>query len=162
MSDESAVELLARLDGQIAFHREREAFHAQQEGFHREQRAVHAGELEVLQKHREALGTAVLAAASLARRPRPAAPGVGKHIASSGRPKLARMVALVVAERTPTEPFGAAALAREVQQRFQADLKKAVDPRLVSIELRRLVQRGLLNLARRGRPHAEALYVRRH
>lgn len=70
------------------------------------------------------------------------------------------MVALVVAERSPTEPFGAAALAREVQQRFQADLKKAVDPRLVPIELRRRVKRGLLHVARRSRPHAEALYVR--
>jgi hypothetical protein len=48
-----------------------------------------------------------------------------------------------------------------VEQRFQADLKKPVDARLVSIELRRLVKRGLLQVARRGRPHAEALYVRR-
>jgi hypothetical protein len=162
MSDESVVELLARLDGQFAYHQEREAFHTQQEGFHREQRAVHAGELEVLRKHREALGGAVSAAAALARRPRPAAPpGVGEHFGASGRPKLARMISLVVAERSPTEPFGAAAVTREVQQRYQADLKKPVDPRLVSIELRRLVKRGLLHVARRGRPHTEALYVRR-
>jgi hypothetical protein len=161
MSDESVVELLARLDGQLAYHRERETFHSQQEGFHREQRAVHAGELEVLQKHREGLGAAVAAAAALARRPRPlASAGVGEHIGASGRPKLARMVALIVTERSPTEPFGAAAVTREVQQRYQADLKKPVDPRLVSIELRRMVKRGLLHVARRGRPHAEALYVR--
>ena len=160
MAEESVVEILARLDGQIAYHREREAFHAQQEGFHREQRAAHAGELEMLRMHREALGAAVAAAAALERRPRPSTPGVGEHIASSGRPKLARMVARVVAERSPTEPFGAAAVTREVQQRYQADLKKPIDPRLVSIELRRLVKRGLLHVARRGRPHAEALYVR--
>ncbi len=160
MSNESVVEILGRLDGQIAYHQEREAFHSQQEGFHREQRTVHAGELEKLRKHREALGAAVAAAAALARQPRPSTPGVGDHIASSGRPKLARMVARVVAERSPTEPFGAAAITWEVQQRYQADLKKPVDPRLVSIELRRLVKRGLLYLARRGRPHAEGLYVR--
>jgi hypothetical protein len=161
MNDESVVEILARLDGQIAYHGEREAFHSQQEGFHREQRASHAGELEKLRRHREALGAAVSAAAALAHQPRPSTPGVGKHIASSGRPKLARMVALVVAERSPTEPFGAAAVTREVQQRYQADLKKPVDPRLVSIELRRLVKRGLLYVARQGRPHAEALYIRK-
>jgi hypothetical protein len=160
MSDESVTEILARLDGQLAYHREREAFHAQQEGFHRDQRQVHAEEIETLSRHREALGAAVSAAAALARRPRPSAPGVGKHIGPSGRPKLARMVAGVVAERSPTEPFGAAGVAREIQQRYQADLKKPVDIRLVSIELRRLVKRGRLHLARRGRPHAEALYVR--
>jgi len=160
MSNESVVEILGRLDGQIAYHQEREAFHSQQEGFHREQRTVHAGELEKLRRHREALGAAVAAAAALAQQPRPSARGVGDHIASSGRPKLARMVARVVAERSPTEPFGAAAISREVQQRYQADLKKPVDPRLVSIELRRLVKRGRLYLARRGRPHSEGLYVR--
>ena len=161
MGEESLVEILARLDGQISYHRERESFHAQQEELHRGQRAVHAGEIETLSRHREALGAAAAAAAALARRPRPAAPGVGEHIGPSGRPKLARMITRVVAERSPTEPFGAAALAREVQQRFQADLKKPVDARLVSIALRRMVKRGLLHVARRGRPHAEALYVRR-
>jgi len=160
MSDESMVEILARLDGQIAYHGEREAFHARQEEHHREQRTAHAGELEKLRRHREALGAAMAASAALAQQPRPSRPGVGEHIASSGKPKLARMIARVVAERSPTEPFGAAAVMREVQQRYHADLKKPVDPRLVSIELRRLVKRGLLHLARRGRPHAEALYVR--
>jgi hypothetical protein len=160
MNEESVVEILARLDGQIAFHREREAFHAQQEGFHGDQRMAHLQELESLSRHREALGAAVSAAAALVLRPRPMSPGVGEHIGPSGRPKLARMVARVVAERSPTEPFGAAAVTREVQQRYQADLKKPVDSRLVSIELRRLVKRGHLHLARRGRPHAEALYAR--
>jgi hypothetical protein len=159
MNDESVIEIVARLDGQIAFHREREAFHTQQEEFHREQRTEHAGELETLRRHREALGAAVEAAAALALRPRPSSPGVGEHIGPSGRPKLARMIARVVSERSPTEPFGAAGVTREVLHRYQADLKKGVDPRLVSIELRRLVKRGLLHLARRGRPHAEALYV---
>jgi len=158
--EESIVEVLGRLDGQIAYHQEREEFHARQEGFHREQRSTHAGELQKLRSHRESLAAAVSAAAALEHRPRPSTPGVGAHIAPSGRPKLARMVVVVVAERSPTEPFGAAAVAREVQQRFQADLKKPVDPRLVSIELRRLVKRGYLHVARRGRPHAEALYVR--
>ncbi len=161
MNDESVVEILARLDGQIAYHGEREAFHARQEEHHQEQRTAHAGELEKLRRHREALGAAVAAAAALAHQPWPSTPGVGEHIGPSGRPKLARMVARVVAERSPTEPFGTAAVTREVQQRYQADLKKKpVDARLVSIELRRLVKRGLLHLARRGRPHAEALYVR--
>ncbi|HYU32464.1 MAG TPA: hypothetical protein VEW48_09895 [Thermoanaerobaculia bacterium] len=160
MSGDSVGELLARLDGQIAYHREREAFHAQQEAFHGEQRSAHAAELEKLGRHREALGAAVSAAAALARQPRPASPGVGDHIGPSGKPKLARMVARIVADRSPTEPFGAAAVAREIEYRFQADLKKPVDSRLVSIELRRLADRGHLHLARRGRPHAEALYVR--
>ena len=162
MNAESLTDILARLDGQIAYHREREAFHAEQEEFHREQRTAHAGELATLRGHREALGAAVAAAAALARRPRPPAPGVGEHIGPSGRPKLSRMVALVVAERSPTEPFGKDSVAREVQQRYQGDLKKPVDPRLVSIELRRLAERGILLVARRGRPHIEALYVRRH
>jgi hypothetical protein len=160
MSGDSIAELLARLDGQLAYHREREAFHAQQEAFHGEQRSTHAAELERLGRHREALGAAVSAAAALARQPRPATPGVGDHIGPSGRPKLARMVAQVVAHRSPTEPFGAAAVAREIEQRYQADLKKPVDSRLVAIELRRLVDRGRLHLARRGRPYSEALYIR--
>jgi hypothetical protein len=160
--EDSVTQILGRLDGQIAYHREREAFHVQQEEFHRAQRASHAEELETLSRHRQALGAAIAAAAALRQRSQqPSTPGVGDHIASSGRPKLARMVAQVAADRSPTEPFGAAAVAREVEQRYQADLKKPVDSRLVSIELRRLVKRGLLQIARRGRPHAEALYVRR-
>jgi hypothetical protein len=158
MSSDSLAEVLGRLDGQIAYHREREAFHAEQQGFHAQQRSQHLAELERLSRHREAMAAAVSAALTLARQPAP--PGVGAHIGPSGKPMLARMVARVVAERPPTEPFGAAGLTGEVERRFQADLKKPVDPRLVSIELRRLVRRGQLYLARRGRPHAEALYVR--
>lgn len=160
MSEESVTEILARLDGQLSYHRERAAFHLQQEEFHRDQRKVHAEEIETLSRHRESLSAAMSAADALARRQRPSAPGVGKHIGPSGRPKVARMVAEVVAERSPTEPFGAAGVTQEIQQRYQADLKKPVELRLVSIELRRLVKRGRLHIARRGRPHAEALYVR--
>ena len=33
--EDSVTQILGRLDGQIAYHREREAFHTQQEEFHR-------------------------------------------------------------------------------------------------------------------------------
>lgn len=158
MSGDSLAEVLGRLDGQMAYHREREAFHAEQQGFHTQQRSQHLAELERLGRHREALAAAVSAAMTLAHPP--ASPGIGTHIGPSGKPMLARMVARIVADRPPTEPFGAAGVTGEIERRFQADLKKPVDPRLVSIELRRFVRRGQLYLARRGRPHAEALYVR--
>ena len=53
-SELSVAQILANLEKQVAFYKEKEAYHAEQEAFHREQRAVNAAELEAVSKHYEA------------------------------------------------------------------------------------------------------------
>jgi len=51
----SVMEMLARLEQQIAHNVEREAFHAGHEAFHRDQRSSYADELERLTRCRDSL-----------------------------------------------------------------------------------------------------------
>jgi hypothetical protein len=71
------------------------------------------------------------------------------------------MVALVVESWPAGQPFGVSHIAAEVHRRYRDRLRKAVDPRMISVHLRRLLATGRLAAIQRGRPHHEALYARK-
>lgn len=78
-----------------------------------------------------------------------------------GRPiSLARMVSRVIETRGADESFGISAITAAVNQRYRARFKKPVDPRQVSVVLRRMLREGRLRSVREGRPFHEALYAR--
>ncbi|HEV7503706.1 MAG TPA: hypothetical protein VGS07_02220 [Thermoanaerobaculia bacterium] len=154
--------ILSNLEEQIVVHREREAFHAQQEATHREQRERHAGELELLTRNLETFKAAAKSAVELAARPGAAARPLTAADPDPGRrPRLSRMVSLVVESWPAGQPFGLAAIASEIASRYRDRLRKGVNPRLVSVHLRRLLAEGRLVSIRKGKPHHEALYARR-
>src|SRR6185295_6073926 len=165
-SDAPLSAILSNLEAQIARHREREAFHAQQEAHHGQQRQVHAAELEVLTKNLETFRAAATAALDLADRPgiamaASAAPAPAPDPDPGRKPRLSRMVALVVESWPAGQPFGVSHVAAEVHRRYRERLRKGADPRMISVHLRRLLATGRLTAVQRGRPHHEALYVRR-
>src|SRR6266852_2942861 len=119
-ADVSLAAVVASLEVQIAAHREREAFHAGHEAQHRQQRERHAAELELLTRNLEALKTAAQTAVELAARPGAASRPLTAADPDPGRkPRLSRMVALVVSSRPPGEPFGQAAIAEEIAARYR-------------------------------------------
>jgi hypothetical protein len=65
----SLGEILAKLEEQIAFHREREAAAARQEAVYRNLRTAHGAELEVLTQNLAELKAAAATALELAGRP---------------------------------------------------------------------------------------------
>ena len=161
----SVEEILARLQEQVDFHGERESFHAAQEELHREQRSSHAAALEEARRRLESFQAAAAEALELADRNVVPKKRQGEefeieNLGSPARPKLGRMVTLLLKEKAPDERFGAQELSREVNQRFRDHLKRAVDPVQISVVLRRLERRGLIHQGRPGRPYKEALYVR--
>lgn len=162
----SIDEVLARLQEQVDFHAEQESFHAAQEDLHREQRSSHAAALEEARRRLEAFRAAAEDALDLAARnvpPSKRPPQVNLKevdLGSLSRPKLGRMVTLILESKAPDERFGAIELSREVNERFRDRMRRAVDPTQMSVVLRRLYRRGRIHLVRPGRPYQEALYVR--
>lgn len=161
MAKQTIAEVVANLESQVAFFREREALHAQQEAYHREQRDAFAAELEKVTRHLEAFqavaGTAVeLAARSVV----PPAVIREENLGSASRPRLGKMVELVIADLDPETRFGVKTLAVQVNRRFGERLRNPIDERQISVVLRRMSRMGRLELVRPGRPHWEALYVR--
>lgn len=161
----SVEEILARLQEQVDFHGEREGFHAAQEELHREQRSSHAAALEEARRRLDAFQAAATEAVELAERnvvppKRQAQDLEAEDLGSASRPKLGRMVMLLLREKGADERVGARALSREVNQRFRDRMRRAVDPTQMSVVLRRLHYRGLIHQVRPGRPYKEALYVR--
>ena len=161
----SVEEILARLQEQVDFHGERESFHAAQEELHREQRSSHAAALEEARRRLEAFQAAASEAVELAERNVVPSKRQGQdveieNLGSPGRPKVGRMVTLLLKEKGPDERFGAQELYHEVNQRFRDHLKRAVDSVQMSVVLRRLERRGIIHQVRPGRPYKEALYVR--
>lgn len=160
MTELSLSEIAGRLRTRIELHRTREAFHAGQEAHHRDHRAAHAAELEALTRNLAALEAAAAAAVELASRP-VAAPPAAEPLPELGkRLTLPRMIDRVLGEKIPGQPFGAAEITAEINQRFRNALRRPLSPRLVSIALRRMRQSGRLQGVRKGRPHYEALYAR--
>lgn len=152
-------QILANMEAQIASVREREAFHAEQEGFHREQRAAKAAELAAILQSYEALKAAVGPAIEIASRFAPAAPPPPqREKAPTGTKFHGKLVERVVETLPSGEVFGASRVAREIGQRYS--LRKAIDPRVVSNALRRLLDAGKILLAQKGAPHHEALYTK--
>jgi hypothetical protein len=161
----SVNEILEKLEEQVAFHAERESFHAAQEAIHGEQRSSHATALEEARSRLEAFRAATAGAIELADRdapPRPTGlPNLDEEdLGSASKPKVGRMVSLLVEAKEADERFGPVGLCAEVNERFKDRLRRAVSVAQVSIVLRRLHQRGLIQLARPGRPYLEALYAR--
>jgi hypothetical protein len=157
----SLDQIVSRLEQQIAFHREKEAYHAGQEGAHRDQRALHAAELETLTQSLEALKAIGATAASLASRSLPTDPAASPPDPDAGRPlTVAQMVARVVEARGPEEVFGPNLVTQELNRRYQDRLRHPVPERVVSVNLRRLLDAGRLRALRKGRPHHEALFAR--
>jgi hypothetical protein len=160
----SVAEILASLEAQMAFDKEREAFHAGQEVFHREQRAHHAARYEAVAKSYEAFRAtageaAEIAAQAQASRPAPEPPP------AEPAPKLGpydrgRLVARVVQELPAGEAFGPSRLAEEANRRYSRQLGKPVDVRMASGVLRRLLADGVVRLVQKGGSHREALYGR--
>lgn len=160
--EQSIGEILARLEAQAAFHREREAFHAHHEAHHREHRTVHATELTEILRRLEAFRTAAAEAADFAARPEAATTPQSlakEDVGTPSRPKVHRMLEIVIADQG-AEPFGPAELTGEVNRRFGKRLRKPLKPGQVSAALRRLERKGLIHLVRPGRPHQESLYAR--
>ena len=157
MRDRSIGEVMAHLEAQVELFKEREAYHSKQEAFHRDERSRYAAELETVARHLEAFRSA---AALASRNLGPIAPVDNEDLGSASRPKLSRMVQMVLADVAPDFRFGVTWVSSEVNRRFGSRLRKPADERRISVVLRRFLRNGRLDLARRGRPHWEALYTR--
>jgi hypothetical protein len=157
-ADRTVGEIVASLEAQVAFHRERLAFHAEQEGKHREQRAEHEARLAEVSQHLAQFRAVATGAAEIAGRLGPAPRPL--EIELGARPRLPRLIGRILRELAPEEPFGAARMTAEINRRFGPLLRKPATARLVSIALRRLAERGAIHPLRSGRPHREALYTR--
>jgi len=156
----SVSDLLADLTAKIAFHQSEEKLCAEQEEHFRERRSFHAAELERATRTHEALQAAVAAAEDIAPLPVPAeAPS--EDLGSRSRPKLTRMIDLVLAALPQDAHIGARQVTVEVNRRFGAHLSKPADLEQVALTLKRRAQAGRLHRLRRGRPYHEALYARK-
>jgi hypothetical protein len=162
-ADVSLSSILANLEAQIAAHQEREAFHAEQETYHRQHREQHAAELETLTKNLATFRAAAGAAMELAQRPGVSAsvlPVPASDPDPGRKPRLSRMVALVVESWPVGQVFGTSAITTEVSRRYRDRLRRPPDPRMVSVHLRRLLAAGEIESVEEGRPHHEARYSR--
>lgn len=160
----SVTQILANLEAQLAFHRDKEEHHAKEEAFHREQRALHAAEHETVAKHYEAFKAIAGNAAEVASRdviPAPA-PVQAPPPPAPLKPVLpSRLVARLVYELPAGEELAPSRVAREVNRRYFRELRKPIDSRLASTALRRLLAEGAVQLVRKGTAHHEAVYTRR-
>jgi len=163
-TNRSIGEILASLEAQAAIHRERAAFHAGHEEHHRAHRSAHETELAEIERRLEAFRAAAAEALDFADRPG-ALPDreqavQQEDLGSASRPKLGRMVTLLLQDKGAAERFGPVGLAREVNQRFGQRLRRPVTVPQMSIVLRRLQAQGKIHQVRRGRPHWEALFTK--
>ena len=159
----SVEDVVANLEARAAFHSEQEALHAQQEAHHREQRAAHATELAKVRQHLETFRAAAAPALELARIPvaAPPSPPPPEALPASGRLMVSKLVRQVVQAQADGEPFGATAVAAEVNRRYGTHLKKkAIDSRTASDVLRRMANEGALHLVREGKAFHEALFAK--
>lgn len=157
----SIQEVVASLEAQAAHHREREAYYAAQVAFHQEHQTRHAAELELLTRRLEEFRAIAEAAVDLAARvqPRAGEPPSNVDFGPASRPRLFRMVKVVLEEISPTALFGAGWVTQEINRRWGEKLRKQVDVHQIADTLRRMHRLGQIHLARRGRPHHEARYT---
>lgn len=162
-TNRSIREVMASLEAQAAFHREREAFYAEHEAHHREHRTAHAAELQEILRRLEAFRSAAAEAIDLADRETatPSAPGLQEEdLGTPSRPRVHRILEKLIAEKGSDERFGPLGLTAEVKRRFGQRLRRPVRAGHVTTALKRLEQKGIVRLVQKGRPHSEALYVR--
>jgi hypothetical protein len=157
----SVAQVLANLEEQMRFHREREEEHAAQEAFHRDQRAVHAAEHETVARHYEAFKASAAGAAEIAARSGVPAPPPPEEPQRPLKPVLpSRLVARAVAEMPADATFAPSRIAAEVNRRYSRELRKPIDSRLASTALRRLLAQGKVRVVAKGTAHREAVYSR--
>ncbi|HYU31801.1 MAG TPA: hypothetical protein VEW48_06535 [Thermoanaerobaculia bacterium] len=156
----SVSKLLTELEACVKHHESQEAHHAEREVHHREQRATHAAELATARERLEAYRTAAEAAGELVARSRipPATPKDDLPPGASVR--VSKLAARVVETKDPTETFGGASIAREVNQRYGKRLRRPAQARTVATALRRMAAAGRIQQVEEGRAHHEALYTR--
>jgi hypothetical protein len=160
-TNRSIADVLENLEAQAIFHQERESFHASQETHHQEQRSGHAARLEEIRRRLEAFRTAAVEALDLAEDPViDAAAREEADLGPASRPRLGRMVDLILGSKGSSERFGPVTLCEEVNRHFGDRLRRPADVGQISVVLRRLKRMGRIHQVRRGRPHWEALYVR--
>ncbi|HKH45481.1 MAG TPA: hypothetical protein VKM72_12515 [Thermoanaerobaculia bacterium] len=161
-SNRTIAEVVASLESQLAFYREKEELHARHEAFHREQRTLYGTEREKIERNLEAFGAAASGALELAEKTlaRPAEAEESADLGSASNPRLGKMVEFVLAGKGQNEPFGPVGLASDVNRRFGNRLRRSVDARQISVVLRRMERLRRIHLVRKGRPHWEALYSR--
>ncbi|MFL6260777.1 MAG: hypothetical protein ACJ76Y_13775 [Thermoanaerobaculia bacterium] len=156
----SVAQVLASLEEQMRFHREREEEHAAQEAFHRDQRAIHAAEYETVARHYEAFKASAAGATEIAARSGVPAPAPAEPLPPLKPVLPSRLVARAVAEMPAGEPFAPSRIAAEVNRRYSRELRKPIDSRLASTALRRLMAQGKVRVVTKGTAHREAVYAR--
>jgi len=161
-SNRTIAEIVASLESQLAFYREKEELHAKHEAFHREQRTLYGAEREKIERNLEAFGSAAESALDLAEKTltRASHDDEGADLGSALSPKLGKMVELILADKGPDERFGPVGLAADVNRRFGDRLRRPVNAGQISVVLRRMERLQRIHLVRKGRPHWEALYGR--
>jgi chromosome segregation ATPase len=154
--------ILSSLQQQISEHREREAFHAEREAFHRDRRAEHAAELEQLEKSFETLKATAEQAAKLAARLPQEPPPPSDDLPVGRKMPISQLVQRVIERKGLQEPFGPVDVAAEINQRYgpRLKLKKAYDPRQVSVVLRWMAKTGRIARTEKGRPWSGSQYVK--
>ncbi len=158
----SIAQVLSQMETQIAHHESQEAFHAQQEVFHRDQRALHAETLAKVRERYEAFRSAVVAAGEVVQVQSAAAAPAAELVFPDDRPlTLTKLVARLIASKGEDETFTPSGVARELNQRFPAKLRRPVDSRALSVCLRRLLAQGRLSLVKKGGAVHEAIYGQR-
>jgi hypothetical protein len=157
----SIAQVLSEMETQIGHHEGQEAFHAQQEVFHHDQRALHAETLAKVRDRYEAFRTAVTAAGEVVQlRPPAAAPA--ELVLPDDRPiTLTKLAGRLIASKGQDETFTPTGVARELNQRFSAKLRRPADGRALSVCLRRLLSQGRLRLVKKGGAVHEAVYGQR-
>lgn len=153
-------ELVSHLEQRIALHQEKEDFHARQILRHENERDRHAAERQRLSEHRDSLGKSLAATRDLLTRSTPALLGPFEDYGPASRPKMAKMVARVLENHDPAQLITPTLLAQTLGEIFQEHLRGPVDPKHVSVVLRRFVREGKVSLARKGTSHTEAVYRR--
>jgi len=156
----SVAQVLASLEEQMRFHREREEAHAAQETFHRDQRAHHAAEYETVARHYEAFKASASAAAEIAARSGVPAPPPAEPLPPLKPVLPSRLVARAVEEMPADATFAPSRIADEVNRRYSRELRKPIDSRLASTALRRLLAQGKVRVVTKGTAHREAVYSR--
>jgi len=153
----SLAEVRARLEKQIAFHREREVFHAAEKAKHDEEQARHAAALEQLTQRYEAFTAAVALVEPVL--------GLTEAEAKAQRdddlgdhPAPRQAIVRVIDDWAAGATFGASHVAAEVNRRFAGKLRRPVISRAVSPFLRRRHSQGFLACVRPGGPASEGLY----
>jgi hypothetical protein len=156
----SIAEILAKLEARVAFHRQQASHHVAREAWHREQSTHHSAELEKVLARFEAFKAAATEAADLAVESVMPREGLADDLPPGKTFTKSKLILRVVQSMEEGTPFSAAQVTAEVNRRFRERMKKPVDRRVVSTNLRRLRDAGQIREVEEGRSFHEAKYRR--